>query len=169
MRHHAALDDHLSNVPLFSTLSLKEREAVRSLLSEVDVPTGARLTREGSIGHEFFIIVSGTASVEHEGVHIADVGPGDYQGELSLLDGGRRTATVTATSPMPSQSRVAARTVRSSFRQQKSSDSRCHARDLFQRTLIFPLTPHPPSSATTCCRTTHFHWGVKPKRSPVSI
>ncbi len=100
MRHHAALDDHLSNVPLFSTLSLKEREAVRSLLSEVDVPTGARLTREGSIGHEFFIIVSGTASVEHEGVHIADVGPGDYQGELSLLDGGRRTATVTATSPM---------------------------------------------------------------------
>jgi CRP/FNR family transcriptional regulator, cyclic AMP receptor protein len=100
MRHHAALDDHLSNVPLFATMSLKEREAVRALLSEVDVPAGARLAREGAIGHEFFIIVSGTASVEHEGVHVADVGPGDYQGELSLLDGGRRTATVTATSPM---------------------------------------------------------------------
>jgi CRP/FNR family transcriptional regulator, cyclic AMP receptor protein len=100
MRHHAALDDHLSNVPLFAALSLKEREAVRALLSEVDVPAGARLTREGAIGHEFFIIVSGTASVEHEGVHVADVGPGDYQGELSLLDGGLRTATVTATSPM---------------------------------------------------------------------
>jgi CRP/FNR family transcriptional regulator, cyclic AMP receptor protein len=100
MRHHAALDDHLSNVPLFSNMSLKEREAVRALLSEVDVPTGARLAREGAIGHEFFIIVSGTASVEHDGVHVADVGPGDYQGELSLLDGGRRTATITATSPM---------------------------------------------------------------------
>jgi CRP/FNR family transcriptional regulator, cyclic AMP receptor protein len=100
MRNHAALDDHLSNVPLFATLSLKEREAVRGLLSEIDIATGTRLTREGQIGHEFFIIVAGTASVEHEGVHITDVGPGDYQGELSLLDGGPRTATVTATSPM---------------------------------------------------------------------
>ena len=100
MRHHAALDDHLANVPLFAGLSEKEHEAIRGLLTEIDVADGARLTREGEIGHEFFIIVSGTASVEHEGVHVTDVGPGDYQGELSLLDGGPRTATVTATSPM---------------------------------------------------------------------
>jgi CRP/FNR family transcriptional regulator, cyclic AMP receptor protein len=51
-------------------------------------------------GQEFFVIISGSASVDRGGVHLADVGPGDFQGEIALLDGGPRTATVTATTPM---------------------------------------------------------------------
>ncbi|MDO8363998.1 MAG: cyclic nucleotide-binding domain-containing protein [Actinomycetota bacterium] len=100
MSHRHDVDEHLLKVPLFSRLDDKELIAVRSLLTEVEVQTGAVLAREGTHGHEFLIIVSGTASVDRGGVHVADVGPGDFQGEISLLDGGNRTATVTATSPM---------------------------------------------------------------------
>jgi CRP/FNR family transcriptional regulator, cyclic AMP receptor protein len=94
------IDGHLAGVPLFSRLSDKEREQVRSLMTETTVSSGTILAREGAIGQEFFIIVSGTAKVERGGNHLADVGPGDFQGEMSLLDGGPRTATVTATSDM---------------------------------------------------------------------
>ena len=97
---HAKFDDHLALVPLFSRLSAKEREQVRRLMTEVDVPAGTVLARQGATGHEFFIILSGTASIDRDGEHLADVGPGDFQGEMSLLDGGPRTATVTTTSPM---------------------------------------------------------------------
>ena len=96
---HAKDDDHLAQVPLFSRLSAKEREQVRSLMTKVDIPAGTVLARQGATGHEFFIILSGSASVDRDGEHLADVGPGDFQGELSLLDGGPRTATVTTTSP----------------------------------------------------------------------
>jgi CRP/FNR family transcriptional regulator, cyclic AMP receptor protein len=98
LRH--TVDDQLAKVPLFSCLGPKELLAVRSLLTQADVQPGHVLAREGSHGTEFFIIVNGTASVDRQGVHVADVGPGDFQGEISLLDGGPRTATVTATSPM---------------------------------------------------------------------
>lgn len=97
---HAKAEDHLAEVPLFSRLTAKEREQVRSLMTDLDVPAGTVLARQGATGHEFFVILSGTASVDRDGEHLADVGPGDFQGELSLLDGGPRTATVTTTSPM---------------------------------------------------------------------
>lgn len=96
---HATDHDHLAQVPLFSRLSAKEREQVRSLMTKVDIPAGTVLARQGATGHEFVIILSGSASVDRDGEHLADVGPGDFQGELSLLDGGPRTATVTTTSP----------------------------------------------------------------------
>jgi CRP/FNR family transcriptional regulator, cyclic AMP receptor protein len=100
MHNPADIDDHLSQVPLFSTLSTKELRSVRGLLTRTEVAPGQVLAREGAIGHEFFIILEGTAAVEREGVHLADVGAGDFQGEISLLDGGPRTATVTATTAM---------------------------------------------------------------------
>lgn len=100
MNHKHADDDRLSRVPLFSTLGPKELLAVRGLLTETTVKTGHVLARQGAHGSEFFIILSGTASVERDGVHVADVGPGDFQGEISLLDGGPRTATVTARTDM---------------------------------------------------------------------
>ena len=95
-----SIDGLLAEVPLFSRLSTKEREQVRSLMTETTVSAGTVLAREGAIGQEFFIILTGTAKVERGGTHLADVGPGDFQGEMSLLDGGPRTATVTATSDM---------------------------------------------------------------------
>jgi CRP/FNR family transcriptional regulator, cyclic AMP receptor protein len=100
MNHRHEVDEQLAKVPLFSRLGPKEIQAVRSLLSEVEVQPGHVLARQGTHGSQFFIIVKGTAAVERDGVHVADVGPGDFQGEISLLDGGPRTATVTATSPM---------------------------------------------------------------------
>ena len=100
MHHKASDDDPLAHIPLFASLTEKDRAAVRSLLTEVRIEPGTVLARQGAIGHEFFVIVSGTASVDRDGEHLADVGTGDFQGEISLLDGGERTATVTATSPM---------------------------------------------------------------------
>ena len=100
MPRHTSITHGLSQVPLFAGLSEKELAAVRSLLTESAVPAGAVLAREGATGHEFFIIESGTAAIERDGQHVADVGPGDFQGELSLFDGGPRNATVTATTPM---------------------------------------------------------------------
>ncbi len=64
------------------------------------MPAGTELTRQGDIGREAFIIVSGTASVSKDGVIEAELGPGQHVGELALLDGGPRSATVTATSDM---------------------------------------------------------------------
>lgn len=92
--------DHLGHVPLFARLSEKERRELGDLFTEVEVPAGQVLARQGAVGHEFFLILTGSASVDHDGNHVADVGPGDFQGEISLLDGGPRTATVTATTPM---------------------------------------------------------------------
>jgi CRP/FNR family transcriptional regulator, cyclic AMP receptor protein len=100
MIHKHEVDEHLLRVPLFSRLSEKELQQVRSLLTEVNIKPGVVLARQGSTGHEFFIIVSGSASVDRDGEHLADVGPGDFQGEISMLDGGPRTATITATTPM---------------------------------------------------------------------
>jgi CRP/FNR family transcriptional regulator, cyclic AMP receptor protein len=93
-------DDMLASVRLFSTLSAKERSEVRSLMTEVEVEAGRVLAHQGAHGQEFFVILEGRAKVERDGDQIAEVGPGDFQGEISLLDGGPRTATVTAITPM---------------------------------------------------------------------
>ncbi len=98
--HRDYLDDHLDKIPIFSNLSVKEKFAIRGLLTEIEVASGFRLTRQGELGHEFFIVVSGSATVERDGVHIADIGPGDFLGALSLLDGGPQTVTVVSSSPM---------------------------------------------------------------------
>jgi CRP/FNR family transcriptional regulator, cyclic AMP receptor protein len=100
MTQRDSIDELLSKVPLFSRLDRKEMQAVRGLFSQVDVKTGSVLAKEGALGSEFFVILAGTASVDRNGVHVANVGPGDFQGEISLIDGGRRTASVTATSEM---------------------------------------------------------------------
>ncbi len=100
MHHKVSEDDPLAHIPLFAQLSEQDRAAVRRLLTEVRIESGQVLAREGAFGHEFFVIISGTASVDRGGEHLADVGPGDFQGEISLLDGGVRTASITATSPM---------------------------------------------------------------------
>ena len=95
MNHKAQADDYLAR-----GLSSKDLTAVHGLMTEVNVEPGHVLARQGATGHEFFVMLSGTASVDRDGVHLADVGPGDSQGEISLLDGGPRTATITATTAM---------------------------------------------------------------------
>jgi CRP/FNR family cyclic AMP-dependent transcriptional regulator len=94
------LRDRLKEVPFFGMLSSKELEVVSRQADEVDAADGKVLVREGEIGHEFFVVESGTAEVTIEGRKIRDIGPGEFFGEMALLDEDRRTATVTATSPM---------------------------------------------------------------------
>ena len=97
MKSKDAVLDHLAGIPLFSSCSKKQLAQVRNLLTEVAVPAGRVLVREGSTGYECFIIVSGHAEVSIHGDLIARFGPGDYFGELSLLDKQPRSASVTAT------------------------------------------------------------------------
>ena len=93
-------DDHLAGVPLFARMSTKERLELGNLFTEVEVPANTVLAKQGSTGHEFFLILTGSAAVDRDGHRLAEVGPGNFQGEISLLDGGPRTATVTASTAM---------------------------------------------------------------------
>ncbi len=88
--------EQLASVPLFSAFSRRELGKVAKAADEVQVPAGRSIVEEGKVGHECFVILSGQATVTRDGTTIAEFGPGDHFGELALLDGGPRTATVTA-------------------------------------------------------------------------
>ncbi len=90
----------LAEIGIFSELSKRELKSVARLMTELELKDGATLTRQGEPGREFMIISSGTAKVEIDGVTVAHLGPGDFLGELAVISGTPRTATVTATSPM---------------------------------------------------------------------
>ena len=85
---------------LFSTLSKKELDRLAQWTDEVSVPEGQELATEGRFAHEFFVIEDGAAEVRQNGERIAELGPGDFFGEIGLLEKERRTATVIATTPM---------------------------------------------------------------------
>jgi porphyrinogen peroxidase len=89
----------LRNVPLLSDLAPGEIERLSALAREVSVPGGHTLTRQGEPGDEFFLVLGGTIVVERDGQGIARLGPGDFLGEISLIDGRPRTATATAEGP----------------------------------------------------------------------
>ena len=90
----------LQQIPLFASLSKSELKRLEQWTDEIDVPEGTELGREGSIGHEFCVIEDGAASVRQDGDEIAVLGPGDFFGEIGLLETARRTASVVATTPM---------------------------------------------------------------------
>lgn len=95
--HHL---DQLTAVPLFAGCSRRDLQKIARASDEVEVEAGRTLVQEGTTGHEAYVILDGTAAVERNGSSVTALGPGDQFGELALLDGGPRTATVTATSPM---------------------------------------------------------------------
>ena len=86
----------LAAVELFAGCSKRELGAIARLCARVVVDDGFVLTTEGGPGHECFVIAAGDADVTIGGRSVAHVGPGACVGEMSLLDGGERTATVTA-------------------------------------------------------------------------
>ena len=90
----------LKDVPFFSSMSEEDLAAVAQQTDEISVAAGRVLAREGDLGEEFFVIESGTAEVTRGGAPVAKLGPGDFFGEIALIREERRTATVTATSPM---------------------------------------------------------------------
>lgn len=99
--------DLLSNLALFETCTRKELDEIASIMVEAERPAGAVLTREGQDGGLMFIIVEGTADVRAgdprhptEGRVVARLQAGDPVGELSLIDGRSRSASVVASSPV---------------------------------------------------------------------
>src|SRR5439155_20234427 len=87
---------HLERVPLFEDCSLRQRRAVADIASVVEVPERTVLTRAGEPGDEFFIIIDGTALVTLSPQKRPRMQPGAFFGEMSLLDGEPRSATVKA-------------------------------------------------------------------------
>ena len=90
----------LAEVPLFSACSRKELQIVARQTERLHAEPGRVLVREGAAGAEFFVIISGTAVVSRHGQAVATLGPGDYFGDLALLDRAPRNATVTARTAM---------------------------------------------------------------------
>ncbi len=88
----------LQQVPLFKGLSEKQLRSLSTEFTERRFSEGQELTAEGSGGAGFFVIESGSARVSVEGSERRTLGPGDYFGEIALIDGGMRTATITAAS-----------------------------------------------------------------------
>jgi CRP-like cAMP-binding protein len=92
--------DLLRLVPLFNGLTERSFEAAANLAWETDFMTGEELVRQGTPGESFIIIVTGRARVDRDGKTLRELGPGDFLGEISLIDGSPRTATVTALEPI---------------------------------------------------------------------
>ena len=93
------MDEKLSmlrGVPLFVGLDDKELKAVGALTDEVNVPAGYELAHEETFGNEFYLILDGNVRIHRAGATIRTLGPGDFLGEIALIDHGRRTASATA-------------------------------------------------------------------------
>jgi CRP/FNR family transcriptional regulator, cyclic AMP receptor protein len=92
--------DHLRRVQLFSACTDRELDQIARACDEVSVEPSVSVVVEGAAGDDFYLIVEGEAEVVRNGRPVATVGPGQYFGELSLLDEAPRNATVRARTPM---------------------------------------------------------------------
>jgi len=97
--HGSAKLDLLERVPLFAGLPKRELKRIAGLADVIDVPAGSDLIVEGAPGHEFFILVEGTVVVRRGGEFVNVLQSGSYFGELALLAGRPRSATVTTIEP----------------------------------------------------------------------
>lgn len=89
----------LKRVPLFEHCSQRELSQIAALADELDLPTARSLTSEGAGGFEFIILVQGEADVVSKGRVVNELGPGDFIGEIALVSGRPRTATVKTRGP----------------------------------------------------------------------
>jgi CRP/FNR family cyclic AMP-dependent transcriptional regulator len=93
-------DTLLAKVPLFKNLSKKHLQRVSSLATRIDGAPGRVLAREGEIGREFLVVLEGEVEIRRGDEVVATRGPGDYIGEIALIDHRPRTATVVAKTPV---------------------------------------------------------------------
>jgi len=89
----------LAAVPIFASLSDSEREQLAVWFDTQEASEGVRLTGEGAAGYSFFVLAEGRAAVTADGAEVASLGPGDFFGEIAIIGSGRRSATVTTTTP----------------------------------------------------------------------
>jgi CRP-like cAMP-binding protein len=92
--------DLLRNVWLFSTCTDDELSRIAGLTQPRDVASGTELCVQGDPGDDFYVIVDGTAEARVDGEKVGDLDAGSFFGEMALIDGGERTATVVSTSAM---------------------------------------------------------------------
>jgi len=90
----------LKSIPLFADISDQELGQIATFAQEISVEAGRVLVREGDFSYEFMAIEEGEAEVTRHGEHVADLAPGDFFGEMGLLEKTLRNATVTAKTPM---------------------------------------------------------------------
>jgi CRP-like cAMP-binding protein len=100
MAKRQAYLEHLAAVPMFHACSKKELDLIARRAEEFRFSPGDKVVREGELGLEFYVIMDGRARVSRGGTELATLGPGDFFGELALLDHARRNATVEALTPM---------------------------------------------------------------------
>jgi CRP-like cAMP-binding protein len=87
----------LKHVPLFSHCTKKQLAEIASLADLIEVPASTPLIREGAVGRDFMVIVQGAVEVRRKGRKINQLGAGDFVGEMALISGAPRNATVTTT------------------------------------------------------------------------
>jgi CRP-like cAMP-binding protein len=85
----------IERIPLFEGLEPQAMQRIAEWLEPIDVPAGWFLLNQGSYPDGFFVVLDGEVTVERDGTEIARLGPGDFFGEIALLEDDRRTATVT--------------------------------------------------------------------------
>lgn len=100
MDRHDRIEERLADVPLFADLSKKELRTIAQLATYLEEPAGSVLTAEGASGNEFIIVLDGEVEVRQGDTIVAERGPGDFFGEIALLDNRPRTATVIAKTPV---------------------------------------------------------------------
>ena len=100
MLHRNEKVELIKKVPLFSSCSKHELEEIAHIADEIDLSEGKEMTKEGSRGREFFVLLEGEADVTKNGQSINKLGAGEFFGEIALVSDSPRTATVTATSPV---------------------------------------------------------------------
>jgi CRP-like cAMP-binding protein len=91
--------DDLAGIALFDIIEPDARAALAPWFEVQEASAGVRLIGEGAAGYSFFVLREGSATVTINGIEVRTLGPGDFFGELAILGDGRRTATVTTTTP----------------------------------------------------------------------
>jgi CRP-like cAMP-binding protein len=90
-------ESELKSIALFDSLSRDERRVIAQHVDRIDAPEGTELVRQGEFAYEFFVIEDGSAEVLRDGGKIAELGPGDFLGEMGIVGQVVRNATVVTT------------------------------------------------------------------------
>jgi len=92
-------ESNMRSIPLFQSLPESARRTIAQHADDIDVPEGTELARQGEFAYEFFVIQEGSAEVRRDDEQIAELGPGDFLGEMGIVGKSVRNATVVTTSP----------------------------------------------------------------------